>query len=177
MRRWMKNILITYLPAAVAAAVSACAVIEPPTGGPEDTEPPAVVSFSPRPDSAGVSRHTALNIEFSEKVDGESFKDRVRLYPPVEFDKVKVKGRYLEIRFKEPLPETTICVHLEPGFKDVHGVRSDGHRQHLLVSSHHHLDHASAHRRLHGLLSQLLLSPLHLLLQLLDLLGHSPKLR
>ena len=101
-----------------------CAVVQPPPGGPEDKTPPHVVSVTPAPDSAGVGRESELEISFSEKVDGETFKERVRLYPAVVFDEIKVKANVLGIRFAEALPETTLAVLLSSGYADLHGVRS-----------------------------------------------------
>lgn len=61
---------------------------------------------------------------FSEKIDGESFKDRIRIYPPLEFKDVKVKGNVLSIKFRESMPETTICVVLSGGYRDYHRVEN-----------------------------------------------------
>jgi hypothetical protein len=101
-----------------------CAVVQPPSGGPEDREPPHIVSVIPVPDSAGVERETDIRISFSENVDGETFKERVRLYPAVGFDEIKVKGNVLRIRFSESLPETTLTLLLSAGYADLHGVRT-----------------------------------------------------
>lgn len=110
--------------ATVAAITAACAVMEPPSGGPEDRTPPRVTATSPADDSVAVGRDARITINFSEKLDEESFKKRVLLFPPVEFERVKASGRVLEIRFKELLPETTFCVLLTAGFKDQHKVAS-----------------------------------------------------
>ena len=106
------------------ALVAACAVIQPPPGGPEDRRPPAVVSTVPANDSAGVARDVAPMILFSEKVDPASLKDRVLTYPPVEFDRLKLKGERLDIGFKGLLPETTICLLVRSGIRDYHRVES-----------------------------------------------------
>ncbi len=100
----------------------ACAVIQPPPGGPEDKTPPHIVGIYPAPDSASVSRDAGIRVTFSEKVDEATFKDRIRLYPPVAFDRLKVKGEVLEISFAEQLPETTIVVLIAGGYKDWHNV-------------------------------------------------------
>lgn len=100
----------------------ACAVIQPPPGGPEDKIPPHIIGVYPAPDSTGVSNDTGIRVIFSEKVDGSTFKERIRLYPSVAFDKLKVKGEELEIRFAEQLPETTIVVLISGGYKDWHNV-------------------------------------------------------
>ena len=102
-----------------------CAVVQPPSGGPEDKTPPHVVSVLPVPDSAGVDRETELRITFSEKVDGDTFKERIHTYPAVPFDDIGVKGDILTVRFAETLPETSLAVVLSSGYSDMHGVRSD----------------------------------------------------
>ena len=104
--------------------LAACAVMEPPPGGPEDRMPPYILKVRPRQDSARVARDTEIEIIFSEKLDEDSFKNRIFLYPPVEFDKVDVDGDKLKIRFRELLPETTFSVFIKKGFKDHHQVAS-----------------------------------------------------
>ncbi len=101
-----------------------CAVVQPPPGGPEDREPPHVVSVVPAPDSAGVAADTEIRLTFSEKVDGDTFKERIRLYPAVAFDDIDVKGEMLRVRFAETLPETTMTLLLSGGYADLHGVRN-----------------------------------------------------
>jgi uncharacterized protein (DUF2141 family) len=107
-----------------AALLAACAVMEPPPGGPEDKVPPSIVASVPRNDSARVARDVAPVLWFNEKVDPASFKNRVFVYPPVEFDRVSVHGERVEIAFRELLPETTICLLVRPGIKDYHRVES-----------------------------------------------------
>ena len=108
----------------VVLFTASCAVVKPPSGGPEDKTPPHVVSVAPAPDSTGVGRETTIRIEFSEKVDGETFKERVRLYPAIDFDEIDVDGTTLHVRFAETLPETTLTFLLSSGYADLHGVRS-----------------------------------------------------
>ncbi len=104
--------------------IAACAVMEPPPGGPEDRSPPSIVSTVPRSDSARVARDVSPVIFFNEKVDPASFKNRVFVYPPAEFDRLRVDGERVEIEFRELLPETTICILVRPGIKDYHRVES-----------------------------------------------------
>ena len=104
--------------------LAACAVMEPPPGGPEDRIPPYILEVRPRQDSARVARDTQIEISFSEKLDEDSFKNRISLYPPVEFDKVDVDGDKLKISFRELLPETTFSVFIKKGFMDHHQVAS-----------------------------------------------------
>jgi hypothetical protein len=109
---------------ACAALLAACAVMEDPPGGPEDRVPPSVVSTVPGQDSARVARDVAPVFFFNEKVDPASFRNRILVYPPVEFDRLRVKGERLEIDFRELLPETTVCILVRSGIKDYHRVES-----------------------------------------------------
>lgn len=114
--RWYRFCLV------VIFLLAACAVMQPPSGGPEDTVAPRVVSTVPRSDSAGVARDVKPVIMFSEKIDGTSFTNRVLVFPPVPFDRLRARGDNFEIRFASPLPDTTVCVVLRPGIKDDHQV-------------------------------------------------------
>lgn|GEM_PF-1189339 len=107
-----------------AALLGACAVMEAPPGGAEDRIPPSIVSTVPREDSSRVARDVAPVFFFSEKVDPASFKNRIFIYPPVEFDRLRVKGERLEIDFRELLPETTVCILVRSGIRDYHRVES-----------------------------------------------------
>ncbi len=110
---------------AVCAGICvACAVVEPPPGGPEDKVPPRIVSISPKPESAGIPPDTGVEIRFSEKLDGDSFKNRIFTYPSLAFKSIKVKGDRLIVEFGESLPETTVTVLLKAGYQDNHMVRS-----------------------------------------------------
>jgi hypothetical protein len=106
-----------------ALAFMACAVMEPPEGGPKDETPPEVAGIVPAPGSTRVDRNSSIRISFSEKIDGDSFKKLVQIYPPLEFDKMKTKGEVLEISFREAMPETTICVIIRRGYTDHHRVK------------------------------------------------------
>lgn len=116
-------------------AATACAVVKPPSGGPEDKTPPTIVSVVPAPDSSGVSRTSGIRLTFSEKVDSESFKKRIVTYPPLEFDKIRTDGPVLEITFREELPETTICLLVKSGFKDAHLVENKRNQQYYFSTS------------------------------------------
>lgn len=111
--------------AAIALTAAACAVMEAPSGGPEDTTPPAISRIDPEPGSSGVDRNTSVKVVFSEKVDPGSFRDRVLVFPPLEFDRVRVDGERLVIGFKETLPETTLTVVIRGGYTDLRRVRND----------------------------------------------------
>jgi len=101
-----------------------CAVVKPPSGGPEDKVPPKLLSIIPPSDSVGVSKNVVIRMSFSEAVDVSSFKKKINVYPPVQIKKMRAKGGDLFIEFSEELPETTFCIILKPGFRDYHGVES-----------------------------------------------------
>ena len=104
--------------------LAACAVIQPPPGGPEDTRPPGILATVPAADSAGVSRTVAPEIIFTEKVNPASFKNSIIVHPPVEFERLSIKGERLVIHFKGDLPETTVCLLIRAGIEDYHRVKS-----------------------------------------------------
>jgi hypothetical protein len=106
---------------------AACAVVETPPGGPEDKSPPRVIETFPKAESAGVAPDIRPVLTFSEKVDPQSFKNRVFVFPPVEFARLKVKGDRLEIDFKDLLPETTFCLLIGSGIRDYHRVEGKEH--------------------------------------------------
>jgi len=97
--------------------------MEAPSGGPKDETPPEVTGIVPAPGSVGVARTSSIQISFSEKIDGDSFKKLVQVYPPLEFEKTGAKGEIFEIRFRDELPETTICVVIRKGYSDYHSVK------------------------------------------------------
>jgi len=101
-----------------------CAVVKPPSGGPEDKTPPNLLSIVPAPDSTGVGRDVTVSIDFSEDIDAASFKKKINIYPQVEIKKMKAKGGRLLIEFGEELPETTFCIVINSGYRDYHGVES-----------------------------------------------------
>lgn len=115
----LKSILLL----TTALAFVSCAVMEAPSGGPKDETKPELVGIMPVPGSTGVARDSSIKITFSEKVDGDSFKKLVQIYPPLEFDKMRAKDEIFEIIFRDELPETTICVVIRKGYTDHHRVK------------------------------------------------------
>jgi hypothetical protein len=119
------------IPLALLAA--ACAVMQAPSGGPEDKTPPRVIETVPAPDSAGVARDVTVRVVYSEKVDPTSFKNRVSILPREEFSHLKVRGDRVEIGFAHDLPETTFCLLIGAGVRDYHRVENK--RPYLLFFS------------------------------------------
>jgi len=69
-----------------------CAVQGPPTGGPEDKTPPAVVFYFPPQDSTNIDPETEIYIEFSEDIDRISFENSLYV-SPVFTEQLKINWR------------------------------------------------------------------------------------
>ncbi len=114
-----------FLPVYLLAVLlpSSCANPVPPSGGPQDRTPPAVVASEPAGGDVN-ARPDALRLEFSEFVNRSSFESAVRVVPAFEAPLTFSWGRRaVEILFPAPLRvNTTYRVTIETGFQDVHGV-------------------------------------------------------
>ncbi|MFQ5510351.1 MAG: Ig-like domain-containing protein [Candidatus Krumholzibacteriia bacterium] len=109
--------------AAVVVLSAACAIPEPPPGGPEDTRAPEVSATLPRDGSAGVAVDTPIEITFDESMRKPRMERLLDLHPPVTIKKARWKGDALRLELEEPLhADTTYVVELRPGFSDAHGV-------------------------------------------------------
>lgn len=112
-----------YFAAAMAVLALACAVQEPPSGGPDDKTPPAVVGTTPRADSTGVDPGSAIAITFGEDMTRQRVERLVSVEPPIEIDRVSWVGRTMVIQPRGALQrDTTYVVRLKPGYRDQHGV-------------------------------------------------------
>lgn len=101
----------------------ACAVPQPPTGGPVDQTPPAVVSSEPASEAVNVDTRT-VRIVFSEYIDQSSFAQALSVTPAVEgrLD-IDWSRRTVDITFPEPLREnTTYLLTLDKTLRDIHNV-------------------------------------------------------
>lgn len=121
-----------------ALALSACAIPEPPPGGPEDKTPPSVEGTIPADGEAGVAPDQDITILFSESMSRSRLERSVQFYPPASLSGVKWKKDRVILKLEEPLhPDTTYVVELQPGFADAHNVRSEkGYRFAFATSAH-----------------------------------------
>jgi hypothetical protein len=114
----------------VLVATLACAVSEPPSGGPEDRAPPAVASTQPAPDSTGVDPSSAIAITFTEDMARARVERLVTVQPSITIDRVEWQDRTLIIRPSGGLArDTTYVVRVKPGYRDRHGVTATGTRE------------------------------------------------
>jgi hypothetical protein len=104
--------------------LAACAIQDPPSGGPEDKRPPEVSATTPNADSAGVAPSSEIRIVFDEKMTRTRLERLVKFSPEVEFGKVSWDGGTLVIRPVALHADTTYVVEIAPGFADAHGVRA-----------------------------------------------------
>jgi hypothetical protein len=113
----------------VAALALACAVEQPPPGGPEDKTPPGLVATVPVADSAGVDPGSEIGFTFSEDMLRGGVERLVFFSPDIEIGDVRWKDRTIYIRPLQPLhPDTTYLVTIKAGFRDYHKVAAmEGH--------------------------------------------------
>ncbi|MCI0452037.1 MAG: Ig-like domain-containing protein [Candidatus Latescibacteria bacterium] len=108
----------------------ACAVDEPPSGGPEDKTPPGVVGTTPSADSTGVDPESPIAITFGEDMTRARMERLVTVQPSIEIERVRWEGNTLVIEPRGGLQrDTTYVVRLKPGYRDSHGVANTGGRE------------------------------------------------
>jgi len=109
--------------AAMAAIAIACAISEPPSGGPEDKSPPAVASTTPAADSTGVDPGSPIAITFGEDMSRARVERLVSVNPPIVIERVRWDDRTLIIEPRGGLQrDTTYVVRVKGGYRDSHGV-------------------------------------------------------
>lgn len=108
------------------AAVAGCAVPVPPSGGPPDTTPPALVSSVPADGEVNVTADRIL-LRFAEYVDERSLGAAISITPsPGRAPAIRYGGREVELRFDGALRDsTTFILTIDSGFRDAHGVALD----------------------------------------------------
>jgi hypothetical protein len=84
-----------------------CAVIVAPTGGDKDTIPPVMVRSVPALNSTNFNRDRVV-ITFDEFIRLDQITQKMVLSPPQEqLPEFKIRGKSLELRFTEPLLDST----------------------------------------------------------------------
>lgn len=109
------------LAAVVALAMTGCAMKVPPTGGPRDQTPAAVVRVQP---ASGTTSYMgpSVTFEFDDYVD-RSIRNAITILPSVRFS-TSYAGDEITVKFQEPLASnTTYTVTLGTDWTDVRGNR------------------------------------------------------
>lgn len=100
--------------------VSRCANIRPPTGGPQDEDPPILTSAIPN-DRQTNYRGQRIYLEFNEEIKVENLKRSLLItpYTDVAFEQ-KQRRNWLELTFEEPFPaNTTVTLIFSETVKDL----------------------------------------------------------
>lgn len=104
--------------------LGACAIQDPPPGGPEDRTAPQVSISVPEAGAVDVPSGSSIRLQFSEKMQRTRLERQLTFNPPIVIHRSRWDGDALVI-FPETLhPETTYVVELAAGFGDAHGVKS-----------------------------------------------------
>jgi uncharacterized protein (DUF2141 family) len=104
-----------------------CAHMEPPSGGPVDTTPPAVAAVYPAPGSLNVRADAPVVFQFTEWIDRNAARTQAFVSPPLRGKlRVEVDGDKLQVLPSEAAggfrPNTAYKVTVLPTLKDLHGV-------------------------------------------------------
>lgn len=105
---------------AALAALSGCANIIPPGGGPRDSLPPVVVSVTP-PDSATNTRPSRIVFEFDEYIEPVRTTQDIIISPTLSsIPSIDSRLRTLTLRLRDTLePNTTYSINFGNSIKDV----------------------------------------------------------
>ena len=105
--------------------LAGCASQVAPSGGPEDKEPPGIVTTTPAPGGLNV-REPKIAVEFSEYVDRRSFQESTFLSPSAGQLQYDWSGTSVEITAPETLRgNTTYILTIGTDLKDTKGNRMD----------------------------------------------------
>lgn len=105
----------------IALFIGACAVDRPPTGGPPDTTPLAVIASSPEPGTVNVIPQT-IRIEFNRFVTTAAVTKAIFFSPAIRDYQITTHGRIAEIRIYSPLKaQLTYTITLGKSLKGFYG--------------------------------------------------------
>ncbi len=101
------------------AALSGCAVIGNPDGGPFDETPPRITSTHPENGAIGVKTRK-VSIDFDEFIKLENANEKVVISPPQkEQPEIKVMGKKIQVELFDSLkPNTTYSIDFADGIVD-----------------------------------------------------------
>ncbi len=115
------------LKAAIASACTlflvSCAHQSSPGGGPEDKAAPEISTSTPSSGQVNVDASQPITVVFSEWISPSTAFNAVTIYPVLPAGlQVKVSGKRLEIKPREPLRDnTTYHVNIATTLQDLHG--------------------------------------------------------
>lgn len=105
-------------------ALFSCARQIPPTGGPPDKKPPEIINTVPSQSAVRVPVETSIELEFSEKIDRDTFAEAIFISPdPGGELRFKHKGQKAQIVLpKALLSDRTYVVTVGTDLRDNHNV-------------------------------------------------------
>ena len=112
------------LAAALTLVLMACAVVEPPLGGPVDKTRPHLEFMIPDSGSTELDDVETIYLTFSEKMDRVSGVTWLHFFPDQRIWQTKWHGAIIaEIILEQPMPaDTVIVVEVAAGMRDAHKV-------------------------------------------------------
>ena len=101
------------------AALSGCAAIGNPDGGPYDETPPRITGSHPKNGATGFDGHK-VTIDFSEFIKLENASENVVISPPQDqTPEIKVTGKKIQVEFFDTIiPNTTYTIDFADGIID-----------------------------------------------------------
>ena len=104
----------------VVFAISSCALVVAPTGGPKDTKPPVAISYLP--DSAAVNFNAkVIKIQFNEFIQLKDLQSQLVVSPPMQHPAdIRAKLKFLNITIRDTLkPNTTYAFNFGSALADL----------------------------------------------------------
>ncbi|MEN8005429.1 MAG: Ig-like domain-containing protein [Candidatus Krumholzibacteriota bacterium] len=104
---------------------AACAVVEPPPGGPIDMTPPHLAAMDPDSGATGLAELKTIRLTFSEKMDRTSAVTWLHFFPDQRIRQTKWHGATeAEVILEDPLPpDTVFVVEVAADMRDAHKVK------------------------------------------------------
>ena len=101
------------------AALSGCAAVGNPDGGPYDETPPRITNSHPKNGATGVNTRK-VTIDFNEFIKLENANEKVVISPPqIEQPEIKVTGKKIQVELFDSLkPNTTYSIDFSDGIVD-----------------------------------------------------------
>lgn len=101
--------------------LNACANIQPPSGGPKDENPPALVNTAPKQGQLNFDKKEII-FSFDELIQPNNLQEQILITPLINSEDYEtlVKKNNLHLIFKKPLKDsTTYTINLRQGVKDL----------------------------------------------------------
>ena len=116
----MKFILPLFLFIAFIFLVASCANQTTPTGGPEDKDPPILISSDPENGEVNFTGRT-LSLRFNEYIKEEKLKEQLIISPSIENPyTTKINRQIIELEFENELDSaTTFTFNFREGIRDI----------------------------------------------------------